>query len=244
MLETGTVSARTNPAYLSTLPPNFLKTLHEISSNEIVVRAGDEFVADGQQSTRVYLVRVGLGLRAKTLPDGRRQVLSVLFPGDLVGLQAMLIGQAHHNAEARSDMRLSVIEHQRLRALWQQKFDAVALSLKAMAYDEVRLMKALLSIGQYTAEEAIASVLYSIFRRGVLHGMVRRNSMPFPFRQSDIADMLGLSLVHTNKTLAKLRRAKHLDLSDGKLTVYNADDLARAYMFDLADETYGDDTER
>lgn len=234
MLQTSRRSAGTYPTCLVPLPPNFLESLHQIRSDEIVIPAGTQFVAEGQQSKRVFLVRSGQGLRSNLLRDGRRQVVSFLFPGDIVGLQALLIGQYHLSAEARSDMVASVIEHERLRLLWKEKFEAVVLSLQAMAYEEVRLTKAMITIGQYAAEEAVASLLYTLYSRGQTHGIVRGKSMAFPFRQADIADALGLSLVHTNKTLSKLRRAGHVELVDGRLTLHDPDGLARAYALDVA----------
>ncbi|MCY1128346.1 Crp/Fnr family transcriptional regulator [Frigidibacter sp. RF13] len=234
MLETARLSPGTNPTYLVPLPPNFLESLHQIRSDEIVIPAGVQFVAEGSQGKHVYLMRSGLGLRANLLQDGRRQVVSFLFPGDIVGLQALLIGQYHHSAEARSDVVASVIDHKHLRALWKDRFEAVVLSLQAMAYEEVRLTKAMIAIGQYSAEEAVASLLFTLYSRGQTHGMLRDNSMAFPFRQTDLADALGLSLVHTNKTIAKLRRAGHVELVDGRLTLHDPDSLARAYMLEVA----------
>lgn len=219
--------------YIGTMPPKFLESLHDIRSSEIVVPPGMEFVAEGQECAHVYLVRKGLGLRAKLLHDGRRQVLNVLFPGDIVGLQAMALGCVHHNAEARSSMTLSVIEHQRIRALWVDEIDTVLSLFKAMAEDEVQLMRAMLWNGQLTAEEAVAAVLLSIFSRGRMLGMVTNGHMSFPFRQVDIADMLGLSLVHTNKMIARLRRAGYIELSDGRLSVAEPISLAEAYNLDL-----------
>ncbi|WP_284165367.1 Crp/Fnr family transcriptional regulator [Frigidibacter sp. SD6-1] len=215
------------------LPPNFLEVLHEIATDELVIPAGTPFVSEGQDGRQVFLVRSGQGLRANLLQDGRRQVVSFLFPGDIIGLQALLIGQFLNSAEARSDMGVSVIERRDLRALWRERFEAVVLSLQAMAYEEVRLTKAMVAIGQFSAEEAVASLLHTLFSRARTHGMLRGTSMAFPFRQADLADALGLSLVHMNKTIAKLRRAGHLELVDGRLSLQDADRLARTYNLDV-----------
>jgi CRP-like cAMP-binding protein len=65
-----------------------------------------------------------------------------------------------------------------------------------------------------------------VFLRGRALGLVRNGVMPLPFRQQDLADALGLSLVHTNKTLAVLRDRQLAAWSDGELQVNNLEALA------------------
>jgi len=75
--------------------------------------------------------------------------------------------------------------------------------------------------------EAIAWALVKVYQRGKMLGMVTNNEMEFRFTQRDLADALGLSLVHTNKTLAKLKERQLASWTDGILRVNDLDALAQ-----------------
>ena len=64
----------------------------------------------------------------------------------------------------------------------------------------------LTSAGQRNATERIAALIIQLYKRLNVLGMVVNGAMPFPLTQQHVADTLGLSLVHTNKSLAKLRK--------------------------------------
>jgi CRP-like cAMP-binding protein len=78
---------------------------------------------------------------------------------------------------------------------------------------------ALATVGQRTAIQAVSWALAKIYIRAMALGMVNNGSMQFPFKQQDLADALGLSLVHTNKTLAILKSKQLAQWSDGTLRI-------------------------
>jgi CRP-like cAMP-binding protein len=93
----------------------------------------------------------------------------------------------------------------------------------------------LLSVGRRNAEERIATLLILLFKRAAaLQSDAGRSGVPFPLTQQHVADGLGLSLVHTNKTLRKLEKRGLHRISDGRLHLLDARALVR-----LAD-LYGD----
>lgn len=93
----------------------------------------------------------------------------------------------------------------------------------------------LLSVGRRSAEERIASLLILLFKRAsALQARGSGDGVPFPLTQQHIADGLGLSLVHTNKTLRRLERRGLHRIADGRL--YLRDVKAMARIADL----YGD----
>ena len=214
------------------LNKDFLASLRGIRRDRIDLRAGQEFMSEGDSNSFLFLVDRGLGLRAKYFEDGRRQIFNILFPNDIVGLQAMMIGQTHHHAVAQTDMTLSLIEYAKIRELWRDELDAVVQTLKALAFDEVQIMRVLLVTRRLTAVEALASMLLSIYRRGEHHGLVRDGAMSFPFRQQDLADMLGLSVVHTNKSLARLREAGLVELYERRLAIPDVQALIDVHALD------------
>ena len=145
----------------------------------------------------------GRAFRYKLLPDGRRQILNCSMPGDLVGLQGSLMGEKQHAIEALSPMLPCVFEREQLHGLYRN-YPGLAYDITWMAWREERMLdENLLSIGRPTAlERAALSVAFISSRaRGV--GLNGKSPVRIPIAQLHIADTLGLSLVHTNKTIRK-----------------------------------------
>lgn len=187
--------------------------------DEIAVPPGGAIQLQGHPTGRLYTVLSGMGLRSLTLEDGRRQVVNFALPGDLIGLNSALTGEARASAEATTPMRLCVFDRHRLWGLFRDHPERAFALTWAAAQEEHFLGEALATLGQRTATEAVAWALAVLDRR--LHdlGMDSGGSVPLPYRQQDLADALGLSLVHTNKTLAALRARGLADWRGGRLTV-------------------------
>lgn len=193
---------------------------------ELQVDAGSPVIQEGSKSPHFFTVLSGVGIRDKSLPDGRRQITNFVFPGDLVGLQAGLLGEMKHGVEATSDMVLCVFQRDRLWDLYKHH-PARAYDITWLAATEVRSVSdSLLSVGRRTARERTARLFSFLMRRALESGFASSdNAMQFPFRQAQIADAIGVSLVHTNKMIQALRRDGLIKLDDGKLTVPDLDAL-------------------
>ncbi|KIT15409.1 Crp/Fnr family transcriptional regulator [Jannaschia aquimarina] len=199
---------------------------------ELTVEAGTPILTEGANSAQLFTVLSGMGIRHTTLENGRRQVLTFILPGDLIGLQGAVMGEMGHSVEARTRMRLCVFDR---AALWDffKNAPARAYDLTWIAATEEHFLgEALATLGQRTAEQAVAWALVRLWQRGVALDLVENNSMPLPFRQQDLADALGLSLVHTNKTLAKFRTKQIASWRDGRLTLTDIDELSRIGLVD------------
>jgi CRP-like cAMP-binding protein len=201
-----------------------LRRTQRFKVGELKVEPGTPILMEGAHSAQLFTVMEGLGIRYKTLENGRRQVMSFIFPGDLIGLQAAVMGEMSHTVEARGRMTLCVFDRGSLWAFLRDSPKRAYDLTWIAATEEYLLGEALATVGQRTAEQAVAWALTRLWLRADGLGMTRASTMPLPFRQQDLADALGLSLVHTNKTLAKFRERQMAIWRDGTLTV---NDLAR-----------------
>lgn len=175
-------------------------------TGELRVEPGATLFAEKSLNLNLYTVLEGSGFRYKMLEDGRRQILNVLLPGDLVGLQGTISGEMEHSVEALSSMTLCAFDRSRLNTLFQNHA-GLAYDLTWIAAREERLLdENLLSVGRRTAVERIAYVLAAIHHRARQVGLTVGARINIPMTQQHLADTLGLSLVHTNKTLSKLVR--------------------------------------
>lgn len=126
------------------------------------------------------------------------------MPGDLIGLQGSLMSEMQHSVEALSPMLLCVFDKAELCGLSGQH-PGLALDITWIASREERMLdENLLSVGRRSAVERAAYLIAFIHTRARKVGLNGDKPIEIPITQQHIADTLGLSLVHTNKTIRKL----------------------------------------
>ncbi len=166
------------------------------------------FCAKAPAASISTTVLSGWAFRYKMLDDGRRQILNYALPADLVGLQGSLMREMEHSVEALTPLVLCVFPRGKLWDLYT-KFPSLAFDVTWLAArEEQQIDEHLLSIGRRTALERAAFLLLHLFVRADEAGLTKNGSIQFPFTQQHLADTLGMSLVHTNKTLKRLLASK------------------------------------
>jgi len=103
------------------------------------------------------------------------------------------------------------------------------------AVEEHFLAKSLTTVGQRTAIQALAWSFVRLFKRAQATGLAEGNTMRFPFKQMDLADALGLSLVHTNKTIAALKSRQLVSWANDEVTLPDLQALAEIGLTSLDD---------
>jgi CRP/FNR family transcriptional regulator, anaerobic regulatory protein len=200
--------------------------MSEFKIGEITAAPGVDVILQGKKSTSLYTVLSGLGLRTILLEDGRRQVVSFVFPGDLVGLQAGIMGEARHSVTALTEMKLCGFGRNRVWELFNKQPERAYDLTWIAAIEEHFLGETIATLGQRDATERVAWALVRIWRRLVAVGLGQDGKVPFPFRQQDLADALGLSVVHTNRVLTTLRKSGRIELGRGALRLVDHPGLA------------------
>lgn len=199
------------------------------------LEAQETLIHEGQADTPLYTLLQGWAFRYKTLSDGRRQILNFLLPGDFIGVQQKMSDAAAHGVETLTTVVLCVFQRD---SLWEIHRQSPSMGFNVTwltSHEESMVDDTLLSVGRRSAEERIATLLITLFKRAAaLQDDGGAGGVPFPLTQQHMADGLGLSLVHTNKTLRKLEKRGLHRLRDGRLFLQDAKALAQ-----LAD-LYGD----
>jgi CRP-like cAMP-binding protein len=189
--------------------------------------AGAQLIREGAGQATLMTLFSGYAFRFKTLSDGRRQVLNFLFPGDLIGLQEMTEPVvAAHGVEALTEVSVCLFSRDRLWDLYRNHPDLAYDVTWLSAHEERMLDENLLTVGRRSARERVAMLVLHLHKRARALGLVDDESMDFPFTQQLIADALGLSLVHTNKTLRRLRRDGLFEIEAGRLRLLDRRALA------------------
>ena len=189
--------------------------------------AGSILIHEQKPNGKLFTLYEGWAFRYKTLSDGRRQILNFLLPGDLIGLQQKFSDNAMHGIEAVTDVSLCLFSHERLWELFRC-FPRLGYDITWLAAREEGMVDDnLLTTGQRNAAERVAMLLMHLYRRLERLGLAHEGSVVFPINQQHIADTLGLSLVHTNKTLRRLHQMGLHDISHGRLRLLDTKALER-----------------
>ena len=204
-----------------------LEFVSNFKSGELNVEAGASIMLQGTNSAHLYTILSGWTFRYKTLPDGRRQILNYALPSDLVGLQGSVNDEMQHSVEALTDVMLCVFPREKLWDLYSNHptlaFDVTWIA----AREEQMLDEGLLNVGRRTAMERLAYLLLTLFQRAEEVGLTKGNAIQFPFTQQHVADTLGMSLVHTNKTLRRLTATKTMRWKERRFEILDRDSLVK-----------------
>ena len=215
------------------IQPDELAFIENYRVGTQAVAAGKTIIAEHSPNGKLFTLYSGWAFRYKSLSDGRRQILNFLLPGDLIGLQQEFADGAMHGIEAVTAVTLCVFPRDGLWDLFREYpsigYHVTWLSAREEGFVDDNLVTA----GRRNATERVAMLLMHLYRRLDRIGLAtqdiddQRPFVEFPINQQHIADTLGLSLVHTNKTLSRLQKLGLHELKSGRLRLLNTKALER-----------------
>src|SRR5262245_30459767 len=190
------------------------QVLRSLPSHHRQVRAHRDIVADGDWPAELSLITDGFACRYKLLADGARQIMSVLIPGDVCDLCALLTGRMDHGVAAINNNQIATIPRQKIFDVIEQ-YPRIGQALwRDTMLDAALYRQWLINVGRRSAYQRVAHMLCEICARLEVIGRRHGNAYSLPMTQTDLGDALGLSLVHVNRTLKRLRE-------DGLITFHN-----------------------
>jgi len=215
--------------------PEELDFVSEFKTGELNAEAGATLFLEGANSAHLYTVLSGWAFRYKALADGRRQILSFVLPADFIGLQGTVLNEMQHSVEALTNMVLCLFPREKLWELYT-RHPSLAYDVTWLAAREEKILdEHLLSVGRRSALERIAYLLLHLFIRCEHLGLTKANSVVLPLTQQHLADTLGMSLVHTNKTLKRLTASKVIRWKDKVFEILDRETLAKIAKYDDPD---------
>lgn len=193
---------------------------------------GRTIFEEGSKVDSVYLIVDGVAARRKTLPDGSRQTMGFLIPGDLCELEIFVLGSMDHDLVAICDTTCIVIPKAVMSGLLTESSTLTrALWWSTMA-DHAMLRSRIIDHGRRRGYERLAHLFYEMLIRYRLIGLAQDNSFPFPSTQVEMAEATGLTPVHICRMLKKLRSNDLITFANKRLVVIDPAGLKRAACFE------------
>lgn len=193
---------------------------------------GEAIFEEGAKVNSVYLIIEGVAARRKTLPNGSRQTMGFLIPGDLCELEVFVLESMDHDLVAVCETTCIVIPKAIITGLLTESSTLTrALWWSTMA-DHAMLRSRIIDHGSRESYERLAHLFYEMLIRYRMIGLAKDNSFPFPSTQSELAEATGMTAVHVNRTLKKLRSGKLITFENKRLVVIDPVQLKRVACFE------------
>jgi CRP-like cAMP-binding protein len=198
------------------------------------VRARTDIVADGHWPSELSLLIDGFACRYKLTSDGRLQIMALLIPGDICDLRALLTGRMDHAVAALNNCRVATIPRQTIFDA-MEKYPRIELALwRDTMLDAALYRQWLINLGRRPAHQRIAHLLCEVWTRLDAIGRAQVATYELPITQSDLADAMGLSLVHVNRSLKRLREDGLITFRVNEVRVHDWERLRSVAEFDPA----------
>ncbi|MEH3041617.1 MAG: Crp/Fnr family transcriptional regulator [Sphingomonas paucimobilis] len=202
-----------------------------LDQRQRVIAPRRDVVAEGDMPRFAHVVLDGWGCRYRQLPDGRRQMLSLLLPGDLFDPYPQAVARTDHAVGTITTMTVAEVVPDALaelsrdsrtvaRALWWNNHVAMATQREWIA-----------SLGLRSARERIALLFCEVYFRLRMSGRCQGRACEFPLTQADLAEATGLTPVHVNRMVQELRRDGLIAWSGRTLTILDLDALCAVASF-------------
>jgi CRP-like cAMP-binding protein len=168
------------------------------------VAAHHYIVREGARPDHSCLLIAGFAFRQKITGDGARQIMSIHMKGDMVDLQNSLLRRADHNVQALTDVRVAMIPVDAVQDLAFRRPNVG----RAMWYDTLVdgsiFREWTLNVGRRDTRTSTAHLLCEFALRLEVAGLGEQCNYALPMTQEQLADALGVTTVHINRTLKAL----------------------------------------
>ncbi len=215
------------------VPEEDLKWTQTYRSCQYTVPARREIYRESQHSDFMFTVYHGWFAIYKTPGNGKRQILRISLPGDMLGFQSELEAPMTHSAVSLTDSVLCAFPRHEMPDLLRKNINVAKRLTELNARDMNICQNRLLTIGQQSAIERIAFFCAELFYRiKAIYKEQKSVDIFFPLSQEDIGDSTGLTKIHVNRTLKTMREQGLMEISSKCLKIHDIDSLCKLGNFD------------
>ncbi|MGB3244626.1 MAG: Crp/Fnr family transcriptional regulator [Sulfitobacter sp.] len=206
--------------------------LATLEKSERTFEAATEVYQGGDRSTNFFVVKHGWAFSYTDLPDGRRQIVNIHHPGDIVGFPDIALKHMTTTLRTAEDVCLCPFPKSALDVILRESPRLSALLLSIALRDQVVFIDLLRAMGRMSARERISYMLLDLIARLRITNKTMTDTIRLPLNQSQIADYLGLTNVYISKTFIMMENDGLIRRQDHHLQILKEDELV-----DLTDFT-------
>ncbi len=224
---------RTNLERFVEFTPEEVRTLERLSVSPQSFKAGQTILHEGSNPDCICMIVQGVAYRYKLLASGRRQILGYIIPGDLCDTNFIVFNQLDYSVTALGDCLVASIPIRDLKQLVAQSPNVERALLQAALVDVAILREWLANVGQRNAYQRLSHFFCEMFVRLKAVGLAAGDgSVELPINQAVLADTTGLTPVHVNRIVQRLRKEQLIELRRHHLVIADPRRLAEVAGFD------------
>ncbi len=191
-----------------------------------------DIVAEGMVPRSVFVLKDGMAIRYRNLPDGGRQIMTFLIPGDLCDVHVFLLKTMDHSLGTITPVRIAPISRDDILDLFAQHPRISAALWWSSLQEEAILRERIVSLGRRDARGRIAYMLCELLWRHAAIGLTNGGIFQLPLTQTELGDTLGLTPVHVNRILKEFRERRLITIERKILNILDIQGLQNIAAFD------------
>lgn len=191
-----------------------------------------DIVREGDRPSRSFALMEGIACTYKSTRAGKRQVMGYHVPGDMPDFQSLYLEVLDISIATVSPCRIGFVTHEAVRALLRAHPRLNEVFWRATLIDAAIVREWMLNTGRRDAYARMAHLFCELVTRLGAVGLAPERSCELPMTQPELADALGITPVHVNRTIRDLKTAGLITLRSRRLTVTDWDGLRSAAEFD------------
>lgn len=208
-----------------------LAALEHLLGHRTVARKAKDIIVEGYEYKALHVVEEGIAIRYKLLGSGKRQIVNVVLPGDIIGFPGCFYEHAVFSVMAVDRMTLNHVPLDAFTALCLQRAN-IATALVWFAAREASIYaEHIIGAGRREPLPRLAHFLLEMLTRLQTVGLATETSFAMPLSQEGIGDVVGLSGPHVNRMMAELKSSGLIAVEGHEITVLDRGSMQKLGEF-------------
>ena len=216
----------------SHLTPTEIEVLAAATAGSQQYTAKHDLIREGDRPGPVFIVLEGWVCRYKILPNGSRQILAYLMPGDSCDLHIGLLAEMDHSIQTITPATVATVERDEMDKIFDRHRGVAKAMYLGQLIDEGTMRAWITSMGRRASIERVAHLMCELYLRARNVGLTLEPRFSLPLSQAMLADSLGMTPVHLNRVMKELRASGAMTLQRGSLVIEDPNRLIRIAGFD------------
>ena len=211
--------------FLQALTLEEIGVLMKMHERSVTIKERNIFIDQGESHTKCYIVNQGWAYRYSDLSNGNRQIINYYLPGDIISPFALVMPKTPYAVASITSLELSVFKPDFLIELFSTQPKLGLLYGWILGREDSIVAEQVVRIGRRSAYIRTAHILLELFHRLKIIGKTENKTFTMPITQQLLADTLGLSTVHMNRTLKKLSIDKLINIRSNEISLLDYNKL-------------------
>ncbi len=194
--------------------------------------ARHDLIREGDEPGPIFVMLEGWACRYKLLPEGGRQIVAFLMPGDFSDLHLTVSDQMDHSIATLTPALVATVPRMKMAEIVETSPAITKAFFWSQLIDEGTLRAWIVSMGRRGSDERVAHLMCELYIRARNAGLAADHHFEMPLTQIALADAVGLTPVHVNRVLRKLRLAGIMHLASRMLAITDIGRLVAVAGFD------------